>query len=413
VPLRAVTAARTLQPGRNDLGDLALREDPLVCSGRLTIDSGDLPPVGLIIERYEAQAGGEGRWVSEQTQQHVQADGQFEVRRELPPGRYRMRTSPGAYLPIHPLEFNLGTQDVLLELQRGSELRATCLLPPGIENHMLRLRLEPRQSAVPAPGVPESARRDDPLRGQWFGPTGMLRWSGLRAGDYSLHVELPGMPEPVLTIADIVLPLAATDQRLGAIDLRERIAALQLVLQWPPEVAAPVNQSLMVFPQPQPASRPWDGSSVRADDARLAIPTAGCDLLVLCMSGIQPVRVRGVPPRVEVALQAWPTVELTLAGAGPLPTDGALQVSLEPPQQPLAAQQYETDYSSGSCDQWAAPDTAITPSSMASAPCSSARACTACVSSHASATTRRNCASSHRENSSPAQRSRCSCRAAK
>lgn len=93
---------------------------------------------------------------------------------------------------------------------------------------------------------------------------------------------------------------------------------------------------------------------MRGGDARLAVPSAGCDLLV-CSYGFRPQRVRGVPPRVEVALQAWPAVELTLAGGGTLPPDGTLLVSLEPPADALAAQQYETDYTSGSFDQWAAP----------------------------------------------------------
>ena len=354
VPLRAVAAARTLEPGRNDLGDLTLRQDPLVCSGRLTIDDGELPQVGLIIERYETPARGEPRWVSEQTQQHVQPDGRFEVRRELPPGRYRMQPGPGPYRPIAPLEFALGAKDVLVALQRGAELRAICLLPAGIENHMLRLRLAPKQPLSRAPGLPETTRRDDPLRGQGYGEDGVFRWSGLEASEYSLHVELPGILEPILTIDEVVLPLPATDQRFAAIDLRERIALLQLALQWPGGVADPASKNLMVFPQPQPVSRPWDGCGMRGGDARLAVPSAGCDLLVCCY-GFRPQQVRGVPPRVEVALQAWPAVELTLAGGGKLPTDGTLLVSLEPPEHPLAAQQYETDWSSGSFDQWAAP----------------------------------------------------------
>jgi hypothetical protein len=337
IALRVEVPPRDLVVGTNDLGTLRFGTAELIVGGRFSFDT----PGTARTWFYVKQAAAPPRPSDPEQWEHVhglmvdvQEDGRFEVRGKLAPGRQRIEVQGTHHLPVAPVEFTIGTRDLVIPVQRGVPLKASCLLPDGISAHLVALRLQP-QAAAPGDAKPRETmwRHDDPLLAQSQaevdGAT-PYAWAALPAGAYTLRVETSGLPEPFLEIPDVVLPLPeGGDPRLQDIDLRERMTALRVRFEWmgtqPPRHKAPV-----MFLLPQADEQEWLGLPLSDRETVLPMPTRALDLLVAC-EDFQPVTLRGVLGSATVTMSPWPTVPVTFQGLEALPAGAFLHVSARPP----------------------------------------------------------------------------------
>jgi hypothetical protein len=100
--LRLQVPPRELQLGVNELGDLRVGGEPLVCGGRLDGYVAGQQGVQLTIERERIDASaGAGAWrVVDGLRVGVGADGVFAARGEIGAGRYRLVVTSRDYLPV-------------------------------------------------------------------------------------------------------------------------------------------------------------------------------------------------------------------------------------------------------------------------------------------------------------------------
>jgi hypothetical protein len=348
-------AKRTLHRGNNDLGDLRLLADPIVCAGRLLGFTGDPQSLSLRIER------GRGRperlsWHSEsETRCGVAPDGSFAVTGVLEPGRLRLQVAGAPLLPVAPVEFQLGQRGLEIPVVCGQALAFDCLLPPGgkAPDLVLSLRDGPADVAVPPDEEPHPALVRADRRQAQLVPRGgeqvRAEWSALVAGTYTLHVALPGHPAPLLELPGIAVPMpAAGDARVQPLDLRGLMRWLQIDVRVA-GVGKPVPKNWLLFPQPQPvgADVVWGGSMVSGNRGQMLLGPAVRELLVVG-EGFVPQRVEVAGDAVSVVMQPWVELELLLAPGTELPAGTRVGVALRTPFAELDEQSFRTSRSGGS-----------------------------------------------------------------
>src|SRR5436190_3571119 len=221
--LRALAAARTLRAGVEDLGDLLPADLPLIAGGRFTsVQPVPFAEVGICIQRF----ADDGEWQCVQdTLAHAAADGTFSVRGDVEPGRYRLVAGAQHVLPAAPIEFALGTRDLVVALDRGCRVAASVLLPAKTPEDTVLAHLVPatpltdsdalRDRLCASPTQDCKERRD-------------LSWQTVPAGTYTL--ELCSHAEaPLLRIPDVHVPGEdGGDPRLRDIDLRPLVQLVTL-----------------------------------------------------------------------------------------------------------------------------------------------------------------------------------------
>lgn len=332
--LRAEVLPRDLVVGINDLGDLRFGIAELLVSGRFVFDTPGSGRTWASVTRLgEPQPSpGEESWERVgDLRVDVDEDGRFEVRGTLPPGRQRIEVQAGLHLPVKPVEFVVGTRDLVIPVQRGFSLEASCRLPDGLSSESIQLRLQPHAAATndtQARGPRPLRLRSDPLLAQARGPVdGAIpyTWAALPAGTYDLRVEAIGSATPFLEVSDVVLPApSGGDPRLRAIDLRELVTTLRVRVELTGQDATR-REVPMVFLLPQTNEQEWQG--VPADtELVLPVPKRPVDLMVAC-EGYRPATLRGAVGNATVTLRPWPTVQVTFTGREALPAGANLQAS--------------------------------------------------------------------------------------
>lgn len=330
--LRLSVPRRELKAGVNELGDLHFGGEPLVCQGRFEGFSSAPTNYGVsagIEQERIHESTGEATWDwLVEPKVGVGRDGVFVARGVVEPVRYRLRVTAREYLPVAPIEFRVGQQDLVVPLRRALGLTVECLLPEGADAEHLRLDL--------VGGPAREPELDDPweLCSMVLYPTDNRRghcgstrdnvapfqWSAVEPGTYTLQVSLLGLAEPVHTVPEIVLPPPDGNQRhLPRIDLRAVLRTVRLRLV--DGAGQPVEPSGYAFLQPQAGPR-WWGTTLAERDTRMLLPM-----------GEQTVRVLGEGRRpcslvvpagvtsVDVKVETWPHVELSL-GPGVVIPDG-------------------------------------------------------------------------------------------
>src|SRR6185369_11857611 len=69
------------------------------------------------------------------------ADGRFEIRGEIPPGRLKVVASRAGFLAAKPVAFDAGAPDVTLQLRMGGGVAGLVRLPEGFASDLLHARL--------------------------------------------------------------------------------------------------------------------------------------------------------------------------------------------------------------------------------------------------------------------------------
>ena len=328
---------RDLVRGRNELGDLRFGLGDLVVSGRFEFDTPGTARTWFHVTRPQEgrRPTAPERWHYEDgLQVDVRDDGSFEVRGKLTPGRQRIEVQGDHHLPVEPVEFAIGARDLVIPVQRGLRLSATCLLPDGVPQRLVQLRLQPIGSGlVPKPATERDwlSWRGDPLQAQEAGRTEAVasyEWSAVPAGTYTLRVETPGLAEPYAVVPDLVVPPpAGGDPRLENIDLRPTMTTLRLRVR---AAKTSRGQEGFAFLLPQADEGDWHGFPIAVGEMVLPVPRRPVDVLVAA-DGSRPATLRGAVEVAEVTLEAWPTAQVTFQGLEALPAGAILRVGTRGP----------------------------------------------------------------------------------
>jgi len=339
--LRLAVPPRDLHAGLNELGDLHFGGEPLVCAGRL--DGYEARPhgVSMVLERQDTDPRtGAMEWRSlEQPEVGVGDRGVFAARGRVAPGRYRLRIHAREYLPVPPLEFALGQQDLVVPMLRAAALEVLCTLPPNIDANQLVLDLVggPARGWIPEEsgvyGLPADNRRGYAWRTK--DDVATFQWSAVEPGTYTLRVAVVGSKEAALEVANVVLPQeSGGDPRLQPLDLRSGLRRVRLQLI--DAMGRDPGGGAFVFLEPQADPRRWLG----CQPWHLVLPTRAQSILVASgsMERWRPTSVV-VPADVQefaVQLQPWPSVEVGVANAQALPAGCELRVQAVPSPSPWA-----------------------------------------------------------------------------
>jgi len=326
-----------LQLGVNDLGDVRLHGDPIVCAGRLV---GYAPPprgrVGLVVEFARAKADGV-RWQPDFTcSSRIADDGTFVVNGKPKQDRLRLLVVGAHLQPVVPVEFTLGQRGIAIPVVVGATWALEAALPIGgiLDDLQLMLRGGPADAVVFAPpddGMP-FASVPDPRRAQLErrnDETVLATWAGLPPGTYTLCVELPGHGAPLHERPGIVLPAPAGAASL-ALDLREWVRWVQVELRRVDGEPLP-RQPWAILPQPQPigADAMWGGTMKSSLRREILLGRSVRELLV-AGDGFVPQRVAVAGDAVVAVMRPWPKLELALATGTELPAGMQVVASLTP-----------------------------------------------------------------------------------
>lgn len=320
---------RWLQLGVNEFGDVACLSHPVLVAGRIEGDPVALDAVRLQVERGHMERQGELHWREfPLPSRPVGADGRFELRATVEPGRYRLLASAPGMVPLEPIEFAVGANDLVVPMRTAYRLAASCWLPEDAPRSSVSLELSGGPvSAAQLPGGNAGRAPDAILGNSLVATSGRVDtfWSDVERGTYSLVVRLRGVAEPLLVIEDVAVPgPKGGDARLGSIDLRPM---LQLVtLRVLDRAGRPLGDEdvhglprgayVVLDPQLHEAKSVLE---VLARDARLLVPHH-VPAVWFATQGFRP---QWVPltgsNSIDVRLEAWPRVALRLATGTVLP----------------------------------------------------------------------------------------------
>lgn len=207
---------RTPVPGGRNYGDVVLKPAPIIASGRLVEHCPRPPGFDLAVQWKQNDQWDSGApfFVT------IANDGAFHVASIGADTGEPLRLIARTYtcLPIEPMPFERGRNDLVVELNAGLALRAQVLLPAeGWRMHDdgdLDFELE----------------RDDgsfELNEEFADGSLCITAAGLEAGTYSLTVACAGMT--LLSLRDLrIAPGQPLDPRLDPLDLRDVLQVMRI-----------------------------------------------------------------------------------------------------------------------------------------------------------------------------------------
>jgi hypothetical protein len=341
---RADAPPRELRIGVEDLGDLVLNGGALLAAGHFR--SGGLPHqkrVSIWIERRDTTTGKSERWRRQQGVMYNQTEDRFEVRGGVPPGTYRLGFQAEGCLPIDPVPFTVGATDLLVDIGIGHALAASVLLPehtPETDLTAVLVRSEPAGVVTTAHA---SAGRG-PVAHPWGGEGGRfnLQWNALPAGSYALELRLWTHASPLHTVPDLqVPPPPGGDPRLVDVDLRSLVRVLRLELL--DADGKPLeNVDGVVFPAGQNPQAEWLGYRIDDASSKLLVKPGPIEFIV-AVEGHRPTPALATGDLLQVRLDAWPTIALTIADVPALPAKVRLFASFEPTEKSELAWRSQAD----------------------------------------------------------------------
>lgn len=331
-PLTASVGARELRSGIQNLGDFRLALPPLIVAGRCTMNGEPAAlSSGSRIEYEHRRENRDPRWrrVSN-TMLYASDDGTFAYYGETSHDRLRL-TPRGEHLPAEPIPFRRGQRDLRVELTSGSAVVATILLDQvGWLRPIARLvRTSPPANGTAGtdsePVVARLNSRDDDRF--------QARWRELVPGTFDLEIALPGIIEPLVRIPDVQVPQPpGGDPRLIDIDLQSRCRVQ--VIRLFEFTGAPLEHASRrlrggLFPIGQPDGEDLVGAQYTGHESKMLLPAAQTEVLV-AVAGYRPTTVLCTGEPVDVRLDRWPSVQLTLPDLPALGEEFELAVRLLP-----------------------------------------------------------------------------------
>jgi len=128
------------ESGEVDVGVVKLAPPPLIVGGSVVDDDG-LPVEAASVRVQIDKPVKELYRIVHLTGTRSAADGRFEIRGEVPPGRLQVVASRGGFLGAKPVAFDAGAPDVTLQLRMGGGVEGSVRLPEGFAFELLHARL--------------------------------------------------------------------------------------------------------------------------------------------------------------------------------------------------------------------------------------------------------------------------------
>jgi hypothetical protein len=327
----AALSLRQIRAGIEPLGDVVLAPEPLLAAGRFLVVGRELgfPNAGAKVEFLATEATTtQWAYLPDHAFMRLSAE-RFEVRGPRERGRYRLRTTSRDFLPIAPMEFVPGTEDLVVELHPAASIAAVARMP-DVGPVQVMARMVPTGDTpqlLDEPGrLVASGMRHSELRQQFS-------WRGIGAGNYRLEWLLVGFEAPILSIDDVQVPAPeGGDPRLLDVDLPSAVRVQEFLVQTPDN--RPLRGGGAMFALPMTTrSQALTLIAPRGEAHRALLPMSAVDLLV-AVPGFRPLTVRCSDAPVQLRLEPWPTIEVRLREPVTLPADCRLAVRLQPRERP-------------------------------------------------------------------------------
>jgi RNA polymerase sigma-70 factor (ECF subfamily) len=203
---------RELTAGTHDLGDLALTTEPIVVGGTLLPPTGEPLPADVRLEVEVAGDKAPESWHYVSLRRRLQPDGRFTLFGSAPNGALRLVvTTANRFVPVRPLRFRAGDQDLRIELRRGGSLRASIVAETPIAAFCQVPLLIPRNEDSSRPHAhPFDPQLDPRMARESFVVGESPRetefvWPAVEPGHYRLEIWARGLHRPLHTVADILI----------------------------------------------------------------------------------------------------------------------------------------------------------------------------------------------------------------
>lgn len=308
---------KSLRVGAQSVGEVVLRKAPIVVRVRLTTHDGDPADAALFVQRAEVptdahskaraavQGNPPGHWEFIQpAPQIIRIEaGLYECRGHLQPARLRLLVRSSDYLPVEPVEFGFGEQELTIRLDRGGRAEVTVLsdveIPPGT----LRMEL------APDPHGDAPWRRQPSIQHATTEGQTRFEWKRIEAGRYRLEARIWGQDRPLAMVPDIRIERSrkSEHERLGAIDLRGKLRLVTISAQG----------EGVIFVLGQDGQRRDEAYELKRGVGRVLTTTA-LDLLVAA-TGYCAQRLRGVARDTTLRLAKRRGVQLQVQASLPIP----------------------------------------------------------------------------------------------
>jgi hypothetical protein len=332
---------RQLVAGDNPLGDVVVTKMPMVVAGRLLVPD-HMPPPAAVRAVVQAATGVAGApWCDVDLRWQIASDGRFAAFGPAPAAPLRVAMHVEGFLPVSPLPFLAGEQDLRVELQRGGSLRivvrfsdytAASCVEALLESDDVRL-----DAAVLAPWsrgfdwrlpIEPIVVRDAPLEQA-------LVWPALPPGRYRAQLYSRGQRQPVHTIDGLEVVDGQRNEVAEVVDLSSlqdiwvHVPQLREIDGYPHRtgtgVAAVVNGDV-------PGER-----LIQLDGATAVFASSAPIDVLLRAPGYRDTIVCDVFGRQDLRLEPGIAVELVVAGGGAAAGEGAIDWSLILLDDPLLA----------------------------------------------------------------------------
>ncbi|HVS08291.1 MAG TPA: carboxypeptidase-like regulatory domain-containing protein [Planctomycetota bacterium] len=198
---------RPLTQGVNDLGDVLLREPPVLLAGRVFDARGD-PIEGAAVHVARIETSRTGRDVSMgSAMSSTGPDGRFLIQGESLSGSLEVHAESAAYVPSAPLRVAPGTRGLEIVLERGGGLQGSLRVPAGVPPRAFHVEV-----LVPGGKTPRQVSPDT---------TGRFELLGLTPGLVDVAVVLGIGNERLILIEGVEVRggESRSDPRLEEIDL--------------------------------------------------------------------------------------------------------------------------------------------------------------------------------------------------
>ena len=302
-----------LPAGPHDLGAMRLSLPPVLASGRVIDDQGR--PVARAEIRVDALLGpGSSRWLDRpELVSWCDEDGAFVIRGTVPGSRVGLTARHPEHAMGERLECDVGTSDVLLELESSGEVEGRLLLDPDVPASFF--------SATAYLGGPEGRIHAGELAAD-----GGFRIRGLSSGEYRVFVGLKD-EEGTAEVFDGVVVRPGATNRIGSVDLRGRVSVIVLEVE-DAEGTAPARG---IVRRRAPEARSFEGRIEHLHAGRIELATLHSHLdLSVAAPGHRTRVLEDVVGDTRVVLEAAPRVRLVLEDGLPyLDANERLGVVLE------------------------------------------------------------------------------------
>jgi len=303
-----------------DLGELRFERAQAAISGRVLDETSGAPIAGARVtleKRVISEGGARERWIGAGVPTALSdANGAFELHGDAPSGTLALNASRTGYRPSERSFVTAGASGVELRLARGGGIEGALLVDARIDPQLVDLRLAWND------GTRSRTRR------LGCDPSGAFTVDGLEPRTYSLRALLSERARPLVEIHGIEVRAGeiTRDARLAAIDLREHLRPLRVLVTGPD--GERVEQGLVSVLAPELGEQRWRSQHPVEDGRATVLATEPTLELEISSHGLRTKLVPNVRDDLEVRLESGPALRIRMQTDPPLEAHANLRFEL-------------------------------------------------------------------------------------